>query len=215
MSMHISAPLTPPSQLRPGMPAELDRLLMAMLAKSPGERPSLADVRQRVAAIRAQIALAPAPAPAPSESEPEPRLDPDVKRRWWPWIGLVLAAAAATGFAVWRSSQDHDEGATEVVPPEPRAATPAASPAPRPAPPPATTAAEPTPAAAVTAAPPATPVAPSRAPRPAAARLPAHRSVVPTASPVEPAKVGPVDAGPRSHPRADDNDGVEDPFFPK
>src|SRR5690349_5954708 len=49
MAMHISAPVVPPSALWPGIPPQLDALIVGMLEKHPDHRPTLAQVRATVA----------------------------------------------------------------------------------------------------------------------------------------------------------------------
>ncbi|WP_188189748.1 serine/threonine-protein kinase [Nonomuraea sp. SYSU D8015] len=70
---HVHQPPAPPSSHRPDLPAELERLILALLAKNPADRPASAEqVRQVVATIahvardRRRPAHQPAWAPMPS-----------------------------------------------------------------------------------------------------------------------------------------------------
>ncbi|MBB3731664.1 serine/threonine-protein kinase [Nonomuraea dietziae] len=69
MRKHIFEPPVPPAQIRPDVPAGLDRLIVAMLAKEPAGRPANAEqVRQAFAAFAFPAATAPNPTavmPAP------------------------------------------------------------------------------------------------------------------------------------------------------
>jgi serine/threonine-protein kinase len=58
MMAHIQTPPTPPSKVAElPIPASLDALVLACLAKAPADRPaSIADVAERLLAIRAELA---------------------------------------------------------------------------------------------------------------------------------------------------------------
>lgn len=65
--LHLDTPPRPPSELVPGIPPEVEALVLSMLQKAPADRPaSAASVIERLAAI----GLEPAPR-APSRSAPE------------------------------------------------------------------------------------------------------------------------------------------------
>jgi serine/threonine-protein kinase len=49
---HMNAPPPLPSSLRPGIPAEIDDILVRMLAKEPGKRPSLDEIRAALGGAR-------------------------------------------------------------------------------------------------------------------------------------------------------------------
>ncbi|MDH6112782.1 hypothetical protein P3T36_002500 [Kitasatospora sp. MAP12-15] len=66
MYRHLNEPAPVPGQLRGGLPAGLDELVLALLAKDPAGRPSdAAEVRGRLAALAAGLAPAAAPAVLP------------------------------------------------------------------------------------------------------------------------------------------------------
>lgn len=49
LRQHLQAEAKPPSYFRDSIPFEVDQLVLSMLAKDPGARPSLADVREQLA----------------------------------------------------------------------------------------------------------------------------------------------------------------------
>jgi serine/threonine-protein kinase len=55
MAKHISAPVVPLVQIAPHTPTEVDALVVSMLDKEPSQRPNIAQVRQQLAAIAAQV----------------------------------------------------------------------------------------------------------------------------------------------------------------
>jgi len=55
MAMHLRAAPPPPSELWPDIPAELQDLLLAMLAKPADERPTMAEVARRLEAVRGEL----------------------------------------------------------------------------------------------------------------------------------------------------------------
>ena len=52
MTLHITQPPKPPTQVVPSLPPDVDQLVLWMMAKDATQRPSLPQVRQRVAALR-------------------------------------------------------------------------------------------------------------------------------------------------------------------
>ena len=60
---HLRTPPAPPRTLVPGLPAEAEALILALLEKSPHQRPSMADVR---------ACLAPPVRAAPMQAQPQP-----------------------------------------------------------------------------------------------------------------------------------------------
>ncbi|MGE3548036.1 MAG: serine/threonine protein kinase, partial [Kofleriaceae bacterium] len=56
MMMHMRATPAPPSELWPCIPAQLEVLLLAMLAKLPADRPSIAEVIDRLEQVRSELA---------------------------------------------------------------------------------------------------------------------------------------------------------------
>jgi serine/threonine-protein kinase len=55
MVMHLRAAPPPPSELWPNIPLQLEALLLAMLAKAPDERPTMAEVADRLELVRAAL----------------------------------------------------------------------------------------------------------------------------------------------------------------
>jgi len=55
MAMHLRCPPPPPSELWPDIPASLENLLLAMLAKDAGARPSMLSVAHQLEHIRAEL----------------------------------------------------------------------------------------------------------------------------------------------------------------
>lgn len=83
MRKHVFEAPVPPGQVRPDVPAPLDRLVMSMLAKNPADRPASAEqVRQAFAAFAfpqaAQTAPNPAPRAVPNPTAVLPAHDPAV-----------------------------------------------------------------------------------------------------------------------------------------
>jgi serine/threonine-protein kinase len=107
ISAHLVNEPPKPRELDPNVPAELDKLLFAMIAKDPDKRPGLGEIRriigmqtsrasQPIAVVTPPADITPAPQPpteTPAAAEPEPAPAPSVipvatgQRRW-----LVLAA---------------------------------------------------------------------------------------------------------------------------
>ncbi|MDQ1050351.1 protein kinase [Streptomyces sp. V4I2] len=70
---HIDEPPTPPRRLRAELPTGWDALILALLAKSPDDRPQTArDVRERLEELGGEGSATPPPAPPPRRS---PRAD--------------------------------------------------------------------------------------------------------------------------------------------
>ncbi len=65
---------TPPTprSLKPAIPAEIDALLTRMLAKDPSHRPTLAQVRGAIAAVRSSPAIGVEPSPHAVAAQPDP-----------------------------------------------------------------------------------------------------------------------------------------------
>ncbi|MEV0537597.1 protein kinase [Kitasatospora sp. NPDC050463] len=66
MAQHLGEPPVPPSLRRPGMPADLDRLVLDLLAKDPDRRPADADE------VRRRLLAPPGPVPGPADARPGP-----------------------------------------------------------------------------------------------------------------------------------------------
>ena len=100
MIAHTRDPVVPPSQLRPGIPSDLEQVVMRCLAKKPGDRfpdtPSLAE------------ALAPVPTPPAGRRDTPPngggpiRTLPTRAGRGRPATGETGPAPAGTGIVVRR-----------------------------------------------------------------------------------------------------------------
>jgi serine/threonine protein kinase len=58
MAMHLRAVPPAPSELWPDIPAELEQLLLVMLAKSPDNRPTMKEVAQTLESLRTSFGLA-------------------------------------------------------------------------------------------------------------------------------------------------------------
>jgi len=118
IAKHLTEPPRPPRSLRPGLPASVAALLLAMLRKDPEQRPTVAEVREYFSSER----------PRPAAAEP-------ASRRSWYALAAVVGVAAAVALVIALRS-----GATDTAPASPPAAAPET-------PPPATVK-SPTPAAA-------------------------------------------------------------------
>jgi serine/threonine-protein kinase len=71
---HISQPPRPPRELVSDVPAELDALILHMLAKAPGERPTMAEIRRRLRSLdHGGFETFTAETRAPLAKVPEPR----------------------------------------------------------------------------------------------------------------------------------------------
>ncbi|MGW1844562.1 outer membrane protein assembly factor BamB family protein [Streptomyces sp. NPDC001966] len=72
MAAHLNSVPEPPGRKRPGVPAALDDLVMALLAKNPDDRPAAAaEVHERLRECPAETS-APPPDPAPAPNPPPP-----------------------------------------------------------------------------------------------------------------------------------------------
>jgi serine/threonine-protein kinase len=160
MNAHIAKPPPPLRAIRADLPVAIESVILELLAKSPDARPSLAEVRTRLASTDTSAANAVAPWPgtptqtvrglhnAPITSG---TLRPERPRRS---VGVILAAIALCGIGavLWFVVNDRDEpspaspprrsldpaGAPPVLPaPAPRPEAEIGSSAPEPAPEPA------------------------------------------------------------------------------
>ena len=120
MAKHISAPVIPLFQVAPHTPPMLDSLVLSMLQKDPKQRPVIAEVCAKLAAIRAQVAAQPAitmapmqasmmpvgtPPPAVASSAVAPR-----RRKRGLVIALVASTVVAAGaVAVLLFTGDHEK----------------------------------------------------------------------------------------------------------
>ena len=105
MAMHLRATPPPPCDLWPDIPAELQDLLLAMLAKQPERRPSMIQVARRLEAVRTelehrrQVRGASSPS-STSPSSTSPENGPAVSRRD---RAASAAGIAATELFGWRA----------------------------------------------------------------------------------------------------------------
>ncbi|MCU1281626.1 MAG: hypothetical protein JWM53_5172, partial [bacterium] len=107
MYMHVHEPPPTPSSLSAGFPTTLERLLLLMLSKEPGRRPSPAEVRATLSAVRTALTHAVEPQVPTEQMErhlgvarpfvtaptPEPML-PQRSRRGL-WMALVAGGVVA------------------------------------------------------------------------------------------------------------------------
>ncbi len=137
MAMHIRCTPPPPSELWPDMPASLENLILAMLAKSAEARPTMLTIARKLEEIRAELEqrkhdagindehpgrpvtvfpstrrsnrfIAPAAGLAPTEKADEwPEATP---RRWHLALGALAIAASALMFLLSRDT-DHASAA--------------------------------------------------------------------------------------------------------
>jgi beta-lactam-binding protein with PASTA domain/predicted Ser/Thr protein kinase len=133
---HISAPPEPPSRLRADVPAELDKIVLRALAKSPQQRYKSAEEMDRDLARVAQGAtvsretdeaatqiisrptIVATPPPTPREVFYEYE-EPRRGRPVWPWllVLLLLIAAGLTGWFVFQQIRDEISEAAPVAVP--------------------------------------------------------------------------------------------------
>jgi serine/threonine-protein kinase len=126
---HVSEAPTPPRQINPAVPPELEQVVLWVLNKDPGDRP--ADADQLIAALEsvrttllggqghhtanmaAVLPLAvpePLPYPEPSTNGEFSQEPVDDRRRWLPWliaalVVLLVAGAAAGAYLLTRPKQ--------------------------------------------------------------------------------------------------------------
>jgi serine/threonine-protein kinase len=132
MAMHLRAVPPPPSELWPDIPAELEELLLAMLAKQPDQRPTMAEVARRLEAVggefqRRMHRAGRRPSSAPAESRPvsapcrvrssglaptEPFAWRYETRRWQYAIGGLAVAVAGLMFWISRAGDRAANAAT-------------------------------------------------------------------------------------------------------
>jgi serine/threonine protein kinase len=131
MAMHLRATPPPPSDMWPDMPATLENLLLAMMAKNPDSRPTtltvahtlelardeLLNKRDQIAAEGATVApelpRAVRWSSAPGLAPTEPATWQEPKRRWQFVVGAFALAASAAMFII---SRDTDSAAAAASP---------------------------------------------------------------------------------------------------
>jgi tRNA A-37 threonylcarbamoyl transferase component Bud32 len=155
--LHISQPPPPPRTLIPGLPVDLETIIISCLAKSPDERTqTMRDLYRALvgktmpglakpAARREPPAQAMAPTEAPSPQKTtftqaalavDPTDQPRRSRRGLVVSALVVAGVAVGGAQLWRQRTG---GTPEPTRTSPVTAPPVAAPLPPPSPPPAPT----------------------------------------------------------------------------
>jgi serine/threonine-protein kinase len=132
LAAHIAAPPPLPSTLRPGFPPSLESLLLDLLAKAPEQRPTLDEVRRRIAQIRSHAQGANVLPPpvvtgqrgVVATSVIESLVAPIVRRKGVAIVVLagVVATAALATFAIVKSGRDEPTPPTTTMlqPPPPR-----------------------------------------------------------------------------------------------
>ena len=133
MAMHLRAVPPLPSELWPDIPADLEKLLLAMLAKDPDARPSMLSVARALELVVTELAHRRAIAAEPPGATPAPEMPRCVrwssapglaptepaswrrrKRRWQVALGSLAVAAGTLIFAVTR--EDDSAAAAEIRP---------------------------------------------------------------------------------------------------
>jgi len=130
MAMHLRVPPPPPSELWPDVPPALQDLLLAMLAKSPDQRPTMVEVARRFEAVRGELqqrchahqtrrhSATPVDASEPGRvvssaglaaTQPAWRLG---RRRWQYALGASALAASAVLFWIGRTGDQIADAAT-------------------------------------------------------------------------------------------------------
>ncbi|MCX4791884.1 serine/threonine protein kinase [Streptomyces sp. NBC_01221] len=108
LNQHLHSAPAPLSALRPGVPGELEQLVLELLDKNPGRRPTATETRRRLSQLHAALSeLAAAPTVTSDRHPAAPTLvdtpDSTVARRRGPsprvtalWTGAVAGAAIAS-----------------------------------------------------------------------------------------------------------------------
>jgi len=129
MTMHLRLPPPPPRDLWPDMPAALETLLLAMLAKQPALRPTMAEVAHQLTAVRDELARrraahgkrapsVPPPVPARRASSSGPFVSATPlpwqsgTRPWQYAIGVLALVAGALLFWISRAGDRAANAAT-------------------------------------------------------------------------------------------------------
>ncbi len=122
MAMHLRATPPAPHELWPDIPAQLEELLLGMLAKVPDQRPSMLEVARRLEAVRAELhrrrnafveatLATPIPVEAPRAARlissaglaPTIQAERRVRRNRWQYaVGVAAIVASATMFLISR-----------------------------------------------------------------------------------------------------------------
>jgi serine/threonine protein kinase len=135
MAMHLRMPPPPPSELWPDVPPALEDLLLTMLQKVPGQRPTVVEVARRLQAVRDELvqrrqsrSFPRQPTPTPCDAEPTSYRTSAVDlaqtaapaqrgpRRWHYAIGAFALAASALLFWISRVGDQPASAATTAPP---------------------------------------------------------------------------------------------------
>jgi serine/threonine-protein kinase len=93
--MHLIQPPAPPRKHAPGLPAELEAVMLKLLAKDPGQRyQSMGEVQQALRTIRGDLVTAPPPG-AGADSSPGPRSDPSLQTTFSTAASTIEGASPA------------------------------------------------------------------------------------------------------------------------
>jgi WD40 repeat protein len=87
----------PPQELELGLPPQLSKLIVKLLAKEPGDRPASAQV---VAETLTRIAQKPQPASTPTKAAARSKRPAPAKGRWR-WVAVAGAAVVVLGLGIW------------------------------------------------------------------------------------------------------------------
>lgn len=99
MAMHLRAQVPPPSELWPDVPAPLEDLLLAMLAKQPEARPTMTEVARRLEAVRDELIRRRQGIPRAITAQP---VEPSGRHRISSATGLAATDLAASQPVVWQ-----------------------------------------------------------------------------------------------------------------
>lgn len=75
---HLRTPPAPPRSLVPGLPVEAEALILALLEKSPHQRPTMSELRRQLAPVRASPVLPPLEEPATAIFVRTPPAEPQI-----------------------------------------------------------------------------------------------------------------------------------------
>jgi serine/threonine-protein kinase len=146
VSMHLRETPPAPSEVWPDVPLSLERLLLAMLAKDPDQRPSLTEVALTLELVRddletrtwpharRRLAAGSTPPAMPVAPIDESIAQPRDRATRWPWmVAAMLVTGAVVAAIVVIAGRDHASVLRHEIELRPRL-TVTAAPAPAPAP---------------------------------------------------------------------------------